>query len=108
MNAALPADPQQSSLGVEGRVWQLSELGALLSLCQLGFDQVSLSEDDLELCFPSGEPEPSVVLGTEDNTACVVLRILEMAPQAGSELHRVARVELLVTHPSRRRRGLAR
>jgi GNAT superfamily N-acetyltransferase len=108
VNAALRGDSQESLSGVGIRVWQPSALEALLSLCQLGFDQVSLSEDDLDLCFPSGEAEPSVVLGTEDHTACVVLRILEMAPQAGSELHRVARVELLVTHPSRRRRGLAR
>ena len=108
MDAALPADPQQSATGVDIRVWQPSELGVLLSLCQLGFDQGALSEDDLELCFPSGEAEPSVVLGTEDNTACAVFRIFNAASPTSSKMHRVARVELLVTHPSRRRRGLAR
>ena len=108
MDAAPVGDPQESSSGISIRVWQLSELGALLSLCQVGFDLGALSEDDLELCFLPGEAEPSVVLGTDDHMACAVFRVLEMASPTSSRLQRVARVELLVTHPSRRRRGLAR
>ena len=108
VDVALPGDPHESSSGVKIRVWQPSELGAMLSLCQVGFDQGALSEDDLELCFLPGEAEPSVVLGTDDHMACAVFRILDAASPTSSELHRVARVELLVTHPSRRRRGLAR
>lgn len=100
------SEPQLS--GAELRVWELSQLAALVSLCDVGIDLVSLTEDDLEMCFPSDDAPLRAVFGTADGTACVVLRILDEEVLGSVGKARSGRVELVVTHPSRRRRGLAR
>lgn len=84
--------------GDEVKLWGQSDLAAFVALCQVGFDQESLSEDDLELCLPRAEDAPNVVLGPADGMACAALRM------TGGQ----AQLELLVTHPTRRRQGLAR
>ncbi|MEI7885897.1 MAG: GNAT family N-acetyltransferase [Actinomycetes bacterium] len=107
-SVALPEAAGLQPLGSEVRVWELSDLAALVSLCDVGFARGLLNEDDLEMCFPTVEDPLRTVLGTADGTACVVLRGIGTQPSGRLNSAPLGRVELVVTHPSRRRRGLAR
>ena len=104
----LPESAGHLRAHVDQQVWDPNELAALVALCDVGFDLGALTEDDLEMCFASDEAPLRAVLGTADGTACVAVQILDAAPPGSISQPRIARVELVVTHPSRRRRGLAR
>lgn len=74
--------------------WGSDRFGLLSTLCAVALDGESLTVDDLELICAGG-----VVLGVADGTAAIVVT---------TDDHGVgARLQLLVVHPGRRRRGIA-
>ena len=75
--------------------WGQERLGEVDALCSVALPEESLVEDDLELIRRDG-----TVLGSSDGTAAVVVTRRPGEP--------AAHLQLLVVHPARRRRGLAR
>lgn len=99
------------------RPWAIDRLDDLVELCAAALPDESSTADDLEsLCFGPGSSDPdgplgtTVVLGDEAGFGAAVVSVRR--PFLGDEMLEgfdpVGFLQLLVVHPSHRRRGLAR
>lgn len=91
--------------------WDVSRAGELLALCAAALPDEAIGLDDLEsICFGAGSTSPddvlqvvdAVTLATATGTGAVTVTV------TGVGEHRSAHLQLLVVHPSHRRRGTGR